>query len=101
MPNLSKVAADLKKVNEAVRILNTTTTGINVERAMIMAGFPKTETTNEHLGRVEAAGSRGGGAEGTISRSGGRGRGRLHGQGKVEADVRAEDPKTTISRDDG
>jgi hypothetical protein len=48
-----------------------------------------------------AAGSRGGGAEGTISRSGGRGRGRLHGQGKVEADVRAEDPKTTISRDDG
>ena len=42
-----------------------------------------------------------GGAEGTISRSGGRGRGRLHGQGKMEADVRAEDPKTTISRDDG
>ena len=73
MPNLSKVAADLKKVNEAVRILNTTTTGINVERAMIMAGFPKTETTNEHLGRVEAAGSRGGGAEATISRGGGKG----------------------------
>jgi hypothetical protein len=55
-----------------------------------------------HQGKGDgAAGSRGGGAEGTISRSGGRGRGRLHGQGKVEADVRAEDPKTTISRDDG
>jgi hypothetical protein len=45
MPNLSKVAADLKKVDEAVRILNTTP-GVNVKRAMITAGFPKTETTN-------------------------------------------------------
>ena len=49
-----------------------------------------------------AAGSRGG-AEGTISRGGGRGMGRgwLRRQGKVEAYVRAEKPKTTISRDDG
>ena len=50
MPNLSKVAADLKKVDEAVRILNTTP-GVNVKRAMITAGFPKTETTNETLHR--------------------------------------------------
>ena len=51
MPNLSKVAADLKKVDEAVRILNTTP-GVNVKRAMITAGFPKTETTNETLHRI-------------------------------------------------
>jgi hypothetical protein len=41
-----KSAAQLKKVDEAVRILNTTT-GVNVPMAMILAGFPKKETTNE------------------------------------------------------
>jgi len=36
-------AAHQKKVDEAVRILNTTT-GVIVPQAMIMAGFPKKDT---------------------------------------------------------
>jgi len=44
MPKRS--AAHLKKVNEAVRILGTTT-GLNVPQAMILAGFPKKDTNNE------------------------------------------------------
>ena len=46
-----KSAAHLKKVDEAVRILNTTT-GVNVPMAMILAGFPKKETTNETVRRM-------------------------------------------------
>jgi hypothetical protein len=46
-----KSAAHLKKVDEAVRILNTTT-GVNVPMAMILAGFPKKETTNKTVRRM-------------------------------------------------
>ncbi len=46
-----KSAAHQKKVDEAVRILNTTT-GVNVRQAMILAGFPKKETTNETVHRM-------------------------------------------------
>ncbi len=46
-----KSAAHLKKVDEAVRILNTTT-GVNVPMAMILAGFPKKETTIETVRRM-------------------------------------------------
>jgi hypothetical protein len=46
-----KSAAHLKKVNEAVRILGTTT-GLNVPQAMILAGFPKKDTTDETVRRM-------------------------------------------------
>ena len=46
-----KSVAHLKKVDEAVRILNTTT-GVNVPMAMILAGFPKKETTNKTVRRM-------------------------------------------------
>jgi hypothetical protein len=46
-----KSAAHLKKVDEAVRVLKTTT-GVNVPMAMILAGFPKKETTNETVRRM-------------------------------------------------
>jgi hypothetical protein len=46
-----KSAAHMKKVNEAVRILGTTT-GLNVLQAMILAGFPKKDTTNETVRRM-------------------------------------------------
>ena len=46
-----KSAAHLKKVDEAVRILNTTT-GVIVPMAMILAGFPKKETTIETVSRM-------------------------------------------------
>jgi hypothetical protein len=56
-----KSAMHQKKVDEAVQILNTTT-GVNVPQAMILARFPKKDTTNEivcrmihrHLGALEA-----------------------------------------------
>ena len=52
MPNMSmKSAAHLKKVDEAVRILGTTT-GLKVPQAMILAGFPKKDTTNETVRRM-------------------------------------------------
>ena len=44
MPKRS--AAHLKKVNEATRILGTTT-GLNVPQAMILAGFPKKDTNDK------------------------------------------------------
>jgi hypothetical protein len=40
-----------RRVDEAVRILNTTT-GVKVCQAMILAGFPKKETTNETVHRM-------------------------------------------------
>ena len=46
-----KSAAQMKKVDEAVQILNTTT-GVNVPMAMTLAGFPKKETTNETVRRM-------------------------------------------------
>jgi len=46
-----KSATHMKKVNEAVRILGTTT-GLNVPQAMILAGFPKKDTTNETVRRM-------------------------------------------------
>ncbi len=46
-----KSAAHQKKVDEAVRILNTTAS-VNVRQAMILAGFPKKETTNETVHRM-------------------------------------------------
>ena len=46
-----KSAAHLKKVDEAVRILNTTT-GVNVPQAMILAGFPKKDIANETVRRM-------------------------------------------------
>ena len=46
-----KSAAHLKKVNEAVWILGTTT-GLNVPQAMILAGFPKKDTTDETVRRM-------------------------------------------------
>ena len=46
-----KSAAHLKKFDEAVGVLNTTT-GVNVPMAMILAGFPKKETTNETVRRM-------------------------------------------------
>ena len=42
-----KSAAHQKKVDEAVRILNTTT-GVIVPQAMILAGFPKKEIANDN-----------------------------------------------------
>jgi hypothetical protein len=46
-----KSAAQMKKVDEAVQILNTTT-GVNVPMAMTLAGFPKKETTNKTVRRM-------------------------------------------------
>ena len=46
-----KSAAHQKKVDEAVRILNTTT-GVIVPQAMILAGFPKKDITNETVRRM-------------------------------------------------
>jgi hypothetical protein len=46
-----KSATHQKKVDEAVRILNTTT-GVNVRQAMILAGLRKKETTNETVHRM-------------------------------------------------
>jgi hypothetical protein len=46
-----KSVAHQKKVDEAVRILNTTT-GVNVRHAMILARFPKKETTNKTVHRM-------------------------------------------------
>jgi hypothetical protein len=46
-----KSAAHLKKVNEAVRILGTTIC-VNIPQAMILAGFPKKDTTNETVRRM-------------------------------------------------
>ncbi len=46
-----KSAAHQKKVDEAVRILNTTT-GVNVPMAMILAGFPKKDIANETVCRM-------------------------------------------------
>jgi hypothetical protein len=46
-----KSAAHQKKVDEAVRILNTTT-GVNVSQAMILAGFPKKDTANKTVRRM-------------------------------------------------
>ena len=46
-----KSDAHLKKVAEAVRLLNTTT-GVNIPMAMILARFPKKETTNETIRRM-------------------------------------------------
>ena len=46
-----KSATHLKKVNEALRILGTTI-GVNVPQAMILAGFPKKDTTNETVRRM-------------------------------------------------
>jgi hypothetical protein len=46
-----KSAVHQKKVDEAVRILNTTT-GVNVPQAMILAGFPKKDTANETIRRM-------------------------------------------------
>jgi hypothetical protein len=52
VPNMSKKSAEhLKKVDEAVRVLNTTT-GVNVLMAMILAGFPKKDITNETVRRM-------------------------------------------------
>ena len=46
-----KSAAHQKKVDEAVRILNTTT-GVIVPQAMILAGFPKKDIANETVRRM-------------------------------------------------
>ena len=46
-----KSAAHQKKVDEAVRILNTTT-GVIVPQAMILAGFPKKDITNDTVCRI-------------------------------------------------
>ncbi len=46
-----KSAAHQKKVDEAVRILNTTT-GVIVPQAMILAGFPKKDIANETVHRM-------------------------------------------------
>ena len=46
-----KSAAHPKKVNEAVRILGTTI-GANVPQAMILAGFPMKDTTDETVRRM-------------------------------------------------
>ncbi len=46
-----KSAAHQKKVDEAVRILNTTT-GVNAPQAMILAGFPKKDIANETVRRM-------------------------------------------------
>ena len=46
-----KSAAHQKKVDEAVRILNTTT-GVNVPQAMILAGFTKKDIANETVRRI-------------------------------------------------
>jgi len=46
-----KSAAHQKKVDEAVRIL-ITTTGVNVPQAMILAGFPKKDIANETVRRM-------------------------------------------------
>jgi hypothetical protein len=49
MPKKSAVCQ--KKVDEAVRILNTTT-GVNVSWAMILAGFSKKDTTDDTVRRM-------------------------------------------------
>ena len=46
-----KSAAHQKKVDEAMRILNTTT-GVIVPQAMILAGFPKKDIANETVRRM-------------------------------------------------
>ena len=46
-----KSAACRKKVDEAVRILNTTT-GVNDPWAMILAGFLKKDTTDKTVRRM-------------------------------------------------
>ena len=46
-----KSAAHQKKVDEAVRILNTTN-GVIVPQAMILAGFPKKDIANETVRRM-------------------------------------------------
>ena len=46
-----KSAAHQKKVDEAVRILNTTT-GVIVPQAVILAGFPKKDIANETVCRM-------------------------------------------------
>ena len=46
-----KSAAHQKKVDEAVRILSTTT-GVIVPQAMILAGFPKKDIANETVRRM-------------------------------------------------
>ena len=46
-----KSTARQKKVDEAVRILNTTT-GVNVSWAMILAGFLKKDTTDDTVRRM-------------------------------------------------
>ena len=46
-----KSAAHLLKVEEAVRILGTTI-GVNVPQAMILAGFPMKDTTDETVRRM-------------------------------------------------
>jgi len=43
-----KSAAHLKKVDEAVRILGTTT-GLKLRQAMILAGFPKKDISNDSV----------------------------------------------------
>jgi hypothetical protein len=50
MPKKS-AAHQKKKVDEAVRILNTTT-GVNVSWAMILAGFSKKDTTDDTMRRM-------------------------------------------------
>ena len=48
-----KSAAHQKKVDEAVRILNTTTgVGVIVPQAMILVGFPKKDIANETVRRM-------------------------------------------------
>ena len=46
-----KSAAHQKKVDEAVRIFNTTT-GVNVSWAMILARFSKMDTTDDTVRRM-------------------------------------------------
>jgi hypothetical protein len=46
-----KSVAHQKKVDESVRILNTTT-GVIVPRAMILAGFPKKDIANDTVRRM-------------------------------------------------
>ena len=46
-----KSVAHQKKVNDAMRIVNTTT-GVNVLWAMILAGFPKKDTANKITRRM-------------------------------------------------
>lgn len=47
----NKSAAHQSKVNEAVRILSSTT-GVNVPQAMIQAGFPKKDIANKTIRRM-------------------------------------------------